>query len=119
MWFAPVKEMAMQGKVAFALGAALGYVVGTRAGRPKYDRLKKQATDLWEDPRVQRTVSDAEKLAQETLAQAGTALGEAGKKVTERVGDAVHKHVATESPTTPDTATGSVEGDTKPGPAHG
>jgi hypothetical protein len=109
--------MAMQGKVAFALGAAVGYVVGTRAGRPKYDRLKKQATDLWEDPRVQRTVTDAEKLAQEKLAQAGSALGEAGKKVTERVGDVVNKHVATDGDTSPDSPSTPREG--KSGPAHG
>jgi hypothetical protein len=119
MWFAPVKEMAMQGKVAFALGAALGYVVGTRAGRPKYDRLKKQATDLWEDPRVQRTVSDAETLAQETLAPAGPARGEAGKKVTEAVGDVMHKHVATDSPSPSNAASAAAEDDGKTGPAHG
>jgi hypothetical protein len=42
--------------ITFALGLALGYVLGTRQGREGYDRLKRQATDLWNDPRTRRGV---------------------------------------------------------------
>ena len=106
----------MQGKLAFVFGAAVGYVIGTRAGRQKYDKLKSQAKDLWEDPRVQRTVSDAEAFAQVKLSDAGEALGEAGQKVADKVGEVVNKHVATDAPTS-DTST--TEQADKGGPAHG
>lgn len=108
----------MQGKLAFVFGAAVGYVIGTRAGRQKYDRLKSQAKDLWEDPRVQRTVSDAETFAQVKISEAGDAIGDAGKKVAEKVGEVVNKHVATESPKADGTTT-PAERDDKAGPAHG
>lgn len=116
MRFAPVKEIAMQGKLAFVLGAAVGYVIGTRAGRQKYDRLKSQAKDLWEDPRVQRVVSDAETFAQEKISEAGEAVTDVSKKVADKVGDVVNKHVATEP--SPSTESPS-ERTNKGGPAHG
>lgn len=106
----------MQGKLAFVFGAAVGYVIGTRAGRQKYDKMKSQAKDLWEDPRVQRTVSDAETFAQEKLSEAGEALSDAGKKVADKVGDVVNKHVATDKP---DSDTSAAEREDKGGPAHG
>lgn len=106
----------MQGKLAFVVGAAVGYVIGTRAGRQKYDKLKSQAKDLWEDPRVQRTVSDAETFAQEKFSEAGEALSDAGKKVADKVSDVVNKHVATDAPASETSAT---EREDKGGPAHG
>lgn len=57
----------MYGKVLFVVGGLVGYVIGTRQGREGYERLKKQATDLWENPKVQRTVSDAQKFAEEKI----------------------------------------------------
>jgi CHASE3 domain sensor protein len=107
----------MQGKLAFVFGAAVGYVIGTRAGRQKYDRLKSQAKDLWEDPRVQRTVSDAETFAQVKLSEAGDAIGDASKKVAEKVGEVVNKHVATDSSSSDETGA-SADRDGKAGPAH-
>jgi hypothetical protein len=38
------------------LGFAAGYIVGSRAGRKQFDRIKSAATDLWERPEVQNTV---------------------------------------------------------------
>ncbi|WP_341952271.1 protoporphyrinogen oxidase [Salinibacterium sp. TMP30] len=34
------------------LGIAIGYVIGARAGRERYDQMKGKATELWESPRV-------------------------------------------------------------------
>lgn len=46
----------MKGKVAFVLGAAVGYVLGTRAGRERYEQIKRGAERLWNTTPVQRGV---------------------------------------------------------------
>ena len=43
----------MSGKLWFVGGLALGYVLGTRAGREKYDELVGNARQLWQHPSVQ------------------------------------------------------------------
>lgn len=46
----------MKGKIAFVLGAAVGYVLGTRAGRERYEQIKRGAQTVWNTPPVQRGV---------------------------------------------------------------
>ncbi|WP_213815008.1 YtxH domain-containing protein [Glaciihabitans sp. dw_435] len=65
----------MKAKVTFVLGAALGYVVGTRTGRRGYEKIKSQASDLWQSPRVQRTVADVEDFAREKIPAVGDVVG--------------------------------------------
>lgn len=36
------------------LGGAVGYVLGTRDGRERYEQIKAQAQRLWSDPKVQQ-----------------------------------------------------------------
>lgn len=48
----------MKGKAAFVLGAGLGYLVGTPAGREKLTKAKSKLTESWNDPRVQEKVGD-------------------------------------------------------------
>lgn len=48
------------GKFTFVAGAAVGYVLGTRAGRGQYERLKKAGSAVWSNPRVQRQVHKVE-----------------------------------------------------------
>lgn len=50
----------MKAKLALLVGAAAGYVLGTRAGRERYDQIKGTATDLWQNNQVQERVSGAE-----------------------------------------------------------
>lgn len=47
----------MRGKIAFVLGAAAGYVLGARAGRERYEQIKRGAQHLWQTEPVQRGVS--------------------------------------------------------------
>ncbi|MGK0722393.1 YtxH domain-containing protein [Leucobacter sp. W1478] len=47
----------MKGKLAFVLGAAVGYVLGARAGRERYEQIKRRADKLWNTEPVQRSVS--------------------------------------------------------------
>lgn len=49
----------MRGKIAFVLGAAVGYVLGTRAGRARYEQIKRGADALWHTQPVQKGVAVA------------------------------------------------------------
>lgn len=46
----------MKGKIAFVLGAAVGYVLGARAGRERYEQIKRGAEKVWNTDTVQRGV---------------------------------------------------------------
>ena len=47
------------------LGIAVGYVLGTRDGRERYDAMKAKVTELWEDPRVTKARKDLEAYARQ------------------------------------------------------
>jgi hypothetical protein len=55
----------MRGKLVFVTGAAIGYVLGARAGRKSYEKIAASAAALWNDEKVQRTVSDAQSFVKE------------------------------------------------------
>jgi CHASE3 domain sensor protein len=78
----------MRTRAAFLVGGVVGYVLGTRAGREQFDKLREQARNLWEDPRVQSTVNDVEQ-------RATTLMKERGPEIREKVTEAVKS--ATES----------------------
>jgi len=60
----------MKGKVAFIAGAGVGYVLGARAGRGRFEKIKAWSRDALHDPRVQ----DAESRAVQFAKLQGTAL---------------------------------------------
>lgn len=64
----------MKGKLAFVVGTGVGYLLGTRAGRQQFEKIKTWATDTWHDPRVQGYVQDAEQAATEFAKTQGVAL---------------------------------------------
>ncbi len=64
----------MKGKAAFVVGAGVGYLLGTRAGRQQFAKIKAWASDTWHDPRVQGYVQDAEHAASEFARTQGAAL---------------------------------------------
>ncbi|EFW28386.1 hypothetical protein [Actinomyces sp. oral taxon 171] len=76
----------MAGKIPFILGLSAGYVLGTRAGRAQYERIKTAASKVAEQPFV-RTRVDA---ASSHVKQAVRTQGEA---VTEKVADAVKERL--------------------------
>lgn len=55
----------MRGKLVFATGAAIGYVLGARAGRRSYEKIAARASAFWNDEKVQKTVSDAQSFVKE------------------------------------------------------
>ncbi|WP_165068232.1 YtxH domain-containing protein [Marisediminicola senii] len=50
----------MRGKLTLVAGLAVGYVLGSRAGRERYEQIKKATDKFWNSTPVQRRVQDAE-----------------------------------------------------------
>lgn len=44
----------MRYRVAFAAGLAVGFMLGARAGRERYEQIRKLARQTWESPSVQQ-----------------------------------------------------------------
>jgi hypothetical protein len=70
----------MRYRLTFVVGLALGYVLGTRAGRERYEQLKKSARQVAQNPAVRNTA--------ESAAQQGRHFaGKAYHAVSDKVGD--------------------------------
>jgi hypothetical protein len=50
----------MRGKLMFISGLAAGFVLGSRAGREKYEELRANAKKVWEHPTVQEAAGVAQ-----------------------------------------------------------
>lgn len=48
----------MAGRIFFVAGAAIGYVLGARAGRRRYEQIKGAADRVWNDKNVQKGVNE-------------------------------------------------------------
>ena len=70
----------MRGKLIFITGVGVGYVLGTRAGRERFDQIVATARRFWESPTVQEAAGVVQ-------AQVGRLYGE-GKHM---VSDQAHK----------------------------
>ncbi|MCX4551277.1 YtxH domain-containing protein [Streptomyces sp. NBC_01387] len=80
----------MRYKLTFVVGLALGYVIGTRAGRERYEQLKKSARQVAENPAVRNA---AEAAAQNGRDVAGKALHTVSEKVGDRMPEAMAQRV--------------------------
>ncbi|WP_240422949.1 YtxH domain-containing protein [Leucobacter sp. wl10] len=69
----------MKGKIAFVLGAAVGYVLGTRAGRERYEQIKRGAQTVWHTAPVQRGVSAMREATQTRVDELKATVVRAGK----------------------------------------
>ena len=50
----------MRGKLMFITGLAAGFVLGSRAGREKYEEIRANAKKVWENPSVQEAAGVAQ-----------------------------------------------------------
>lgn len=50
----------MRGKLMFITGLAAGFVLGSRAGREKYEEIAANAKKVWEHPTVQEAAGVAQ-----------------------------------------------------------
>ncbi|MDO9591437.1 MAG: YtxH domain-containing protein [Microcella sp.] len=75
----------MRGKILFATGMAVGYVLGTRAGRERYEELKRAAQSFWNDPRVKHRVDQVEDFVKEKAPEVAEFVSDGAKKVVDQV----------------------------------
>jgi hypothetical protein len=75
----------MRGKLILVAGLAAGYVLGSRAGRARYEQIKKNWLKVWETDAVQEKVELVEGFAKSRASELPKALFAGVKKVTEAV----------------------------------
>lgn len=71
----------MKGKIGLVVGLGVGYVLGTRAGRERYDQIKTQWLKVWNLDPVQAQVSKVKGFAKEQAAAVPQALWKGAVKV--------------------------------------
>jgi hypothetical protein len=78
-------ELHMRGKILFVAGLGLGYLLGTRAGREKYDELKAAALKVWNDPRVQKQVDAVEDFVKDKAPEVAEFVSDGAKTIVDKV----------------------------------
>jgi hypothetical protein len=73
----------MRGKLMFISGLAAGFVLGTRAGREKYEEIRANAKKVWEHPTVQEAAGVAQAQANKLYTEGKDKIGSSklGEKV--------------------------------------
>jgi hypothetical protein len=87
----------VMGRFGLAIGAATGYVLGTKAGRERYEQIVGAAKQLGERPEVKRIVEQAPGAIE-------TKVGQVAEKAADKVGQAREK-------VAPNPSTGTTGGD--------
>jgi len=72
----------MKGKVGLVIGLAAGYVLGSRAGRERYEQIKAQAEKVWNLEPVQEQVTKAKEFAKSSAMALPSTLWDGAVKVT-------------------------------------
>ena len=89
----------MRGKLLFITGGLVGYMLGARAGRKRYDQIAAAANDFWNAKPVQRRVTEVRDAALELVGDVPATLYKAGKKAVTQAA-AKKKQAAWPSPAT-------------------
>ena len=76
----------MRGKLIFVAGLATGYVLGSRAGRARYEQIKKNWLKVWNTDAVQDKVELVEGFAKARASELPKALFDGVKKVSTAIG---------------------------------
>jgi hypothetical protein len=66
----------MRGKLMFLGGLAAGFVLGSRAGREKYEEIVVNAKKVWEHPTVQEAAGVAQAQANKLYSEGKDKLGQ-------------------------------------------
>jgi len=71
----------MKGKILLVVGIGVGYVLGTRAGRERYDQMKAAVDRFWADPRVKKQVDTAQEYVKDKAPEVAEFVADGAKKV--------------------------------------
>jgi len=97
----------MRGKLMFITGLAAGFVLGSRAGREKYEEITANAKKVWEHPTVQEAAGVAQAQANKLYTEGKDKLNQS--KLGEKLQSASTTSSTTGS-TSDSTLTGSTAG---------
>jgi hypothetical protein len=75
----------VKGKILLVVGLGVGYLLGTRAGRERYEQIKDAASKLWNDPRVKQRVDQAEDFVKDKAPEVAEFLADGAKTVVSKV----------------------------------
>ncbi|WP_202410813.1 hypothetical protein [Brevibacterium rongguiense] len=85
----------MKKRIILLAGLGIGFVLGSRAGRQSYEKLKNQAASVWNDPKVQEgvhraaeTVKEQAPVVAEKVKEAAPVVAEKAKEAGTKVGEA-------------------------------
>lgn len=76
----------MKGKIGIVVGFAAGYVLGSRAGRERYDQIKSGFLQVWNTPPVQERVDKVKDFGASAAMALPSALWDGAMKVGKAVG---------------------------------
>jgi hypothetical protein len=83
----------MWGKVAiFAAGAAAGWILGARSGRPAYERVASRAADAWRSPEVRRATGTIRRTVRDKVPGVGDAASDAMEMAADRADRFADRH---------------------------
>ena len=116
----------MRGKILIVTGLAVGYVLGARAGRERYEQIKRTAAKFWNAPRVKHQVELVEDFAKDKAPDVVDFISDNAKKVVSQVrstakkaeaaaGKAPAKSAGTSSAGTSSTGTSAARAKKSPG----
>ncbi len=81
----------MRGKLMFITGLAAGFVLGSRAGREKYEEIAANAKKVWEHPTVQEAAGVAQAQANKLYTEGKDKLNQS------KLGEKLHSASSTSS----------------------
>ncbi|GAB3395039.1 hypothetical protein GCM10027568_26350 [Humibacter soli] len=100
----------MRGKVLFVVGLGVGYVLGTRAGRRRYEQIKSVARSFWDSPTVQKQRQTVQDYASDRMSDLGAVVTEGVKRAVSRSGgNAPSSESSASSSTSDGSSSGSAE----------
>jgi hypothetical protein len=88
----------MAGRIVFVAGVALGYVLGARAGRRRYEQIKAAADRVWNDKHVQKSVDQVVDGVQGFVKAKAPGVGDAVVGQAKKVASKVTGKNATDEP---------------------
>ncbi|MEV4709480.1 hypothetical protein [Actinoplanes sp. NPDC049316] len=92
----------MRGKLMFITGLAAGFVLGSRAGREKYEEIAANAKKVWEHPTVQEAAGVAQAQANKLYTEGKDKLNQS------KLGEKLSSASSSSDSTTSDLSTSSV-----------
>ena len=85
--------------IVAGLAGGIGYLLGTKAGRARFEQIRTRATEFVESPKVQETVSNLS----ETVKQSAHKLPDPVAEVVTAVADSVKESTTAPTPKTEST----------------